>query len=70
MAYFLDPELAALATNAPRVPQQRTAATAADNRRKNKFGKSCHKCQTWVKAEKGYLDRVGGTWVVYCSTCP
>jgi len=36
MAYFLDPELAALATNAPRVPQQRTAATAADNRRKNK----------------------------------
>lgn len=71
MAYFLDPELAALTVGSTRrVPQQRTAETAQDNRRKNKFGKSCHKCRTWVKAGEGYLDKEDGSWVVYCATCP
>lgn len=71
MAYFLDPELAALTTGSKRsIPQQRTSATAMESRRKNKFGKSCHKCKTWVAAGKGYLGRDGGAWVVYCTTCP
>jgi hypothetical protein len=71
MAYFLDSELAALTTGSTRrIPQQRTNETAPDSRRKNKFGKRCHKCNTWVPAEKGYLGKDGGAWVVYCHTCP
>lgn len=69
MAYFLDQELAALTEGANRrIPQQRTSATA--ERRKNKFGKSCAHCRTWVKAGAGYLDQKNGAWVVYCQTCP
>jgi hypothetical protein len=70
MAYFLDPELAALTTGNSRIPQQRTSATAPESRRTNKFGKSCAHCHTWVKAGKGYLDKKDGAWVVYCNTCP
>lgn len=73
MAYFLDPELAALtAGSSRRIPQQRTGdqPVASDSRRPNKFGKSCHKCKTWVGAGKGYLGRESGTWVVYCNKCP
>lgn len=68
MAYFLDPELNALATGQSRRPS--TGAAPADSRRKNKFGKSCKSCGTWVAAQKGYLANEGGAWVVYCATCP
>jgi hypothetical protein len=70
MAYFLDPKLAALTTSAVRVPQQRTSETAPESRRKNKFGKGCAHCGTWVKAQEGYLDKKNGAWVVFCVTCP
>lgn len=69
MAYFLDPELAALVTGGRRTATATVDAPQTD-RRKNKFGKSCHKCTTWVAAEKGYLGKEKGAWVVYCTKCP
>lgn len=73
MAYFLDPELAALTIGSTHsIPQQRTGGLSVidGGRRKNKFGKSCHNCKTWVPAGKGYLGKDGGAWVVYCNPCP
>ena len=74
MAYFLDPELAALTRGgnrkAPATSDNAPAAAPAPNRRPNKFGKRCSGCNTWVQAGKGYLGRVGGNWVVYCHDCP
>lgn len=74
MAYFLDPELAALTTGRP-VPGTRMVVTTTpvadtSNRRKNKFGKKCHGCSVWVPAQEGYLGKESGTWVVYCTKCP
>jgi hypothetical protein len=70
----LDEELNALTTGSARgIPQQRTSERLPEDggpRRPNKFGKSCFKCHTWVKAGKGYLGRIEGAWVVYCNTCP
>lgn len=68
MAYFLDPELAALTTGNSRTSSLPSAGSGTQ--RKNRYGKSCHKCKTWVKAEAGYLGKSGGAWVVYCITCP
>lgn len=67
MAYFLDPELAALATGTVRTA---SAAAPTGVRRPNKFGKSCQKCKTWVPAQAGYLGKDNGAWVVYCANCP
>lgn len=75
MAYFIDPELEALATGRrhPAQVSPRTSPEAARNaggRKPNKFGKKCHGCGCWVNAGGGYLANQHGGWVVYCSTCP
>jgi hypothetical protein len=71
MAYFLDEELAALTTESARpTPQKGGLSVVNGDRRPNKFGKRCHSCGTWVPAQKGYLGKDGGAWVVYCNPCP
>lgn len=73
MAYFLDPELAALTMNPPaaeRTPRKTSEHPQSGNRRPNKFGKHCHGCGAWVPAQMGYLGKEKGTWVVYCTECP
>jgi len=70
MAYFLDPELAALAPGGSRRGPQPTAPAVDPTRRPNRYGKRCHGCGTWVPEKKGYLGNLNGAWVVYCTTCP
>lgn len=70
MAYFLDPELAALTAGKVVRTTVSAAPAASGARRKNKFGKSCHGCGKWVKAAQGYLGQENGAWVVYCTSCP
>lgn len=67
MAYFLDPELAALATGNYKV---RTTSDAPARKMPNKYGKRCDGCGTWVPAKAGYLGKSNGAWVVYCTKCP
>ncbi len=71
MAYFLDAELNDLTTGAKKAPSRAAAPVNGPSRRRsNKFPKPCHTCHTYVRAGEGYLDKLNGAWVVYCTDCP
>jgi hypothetical protein len=63
MAFFLDPELAALAEgNAPRTVTAKIVP--------NKFAKLCDKgCGHRVDAGTGRLEKAAGAWRVYHLAC-
>lgn len=61
MAYFLDPELAALAEGRKPAHQARIVP--------NKFPKPCDGCGAYVQAREGRLEKVGGAWKVYHLSC-
>lgn len=69
MAYFLDEELSALATNAKTARPDSTKGSTS-RKTPNRYGKRCHKCQVWVQPQAGYLAKESGAWVVYCTDCP
>ncbi len=63
MAYFLDPELAALCE------RQRPTTTRAKVT-PNKFAGMCHRgCGTKVQAGQGSLEKIDGAWKVYHLAC-
>jgi len=69
MAYFIDEDVAPAAP-AAKPNFTRTPATTSTDRRPNRYGGKCTKCNVWVEAGAGYLTGRAGAWTTEHIECP